>query len=302
MLPLSLLQELEGLDADLVGFAFDAFGTMFKSHATTYLPIYSELLAEVVETTSHPDCVMHDRALALFLIDDVFEFCGDGAADPETGELYIARYMPILLRAAMEDSEELRQASLYGLGVLAETCPLSFPPYVGDALKAICFAIDNPTNGRRSTVEDNAATALGKFLLNIYSAAVPPAEGLPPRDDIMVKFLLSMPLRLDYDEAKVAAHMLCTMLDNRDVHLLGDINGNPDGVDVPRLTHALSVLAYSIRAPNVTSEYLSARILKTLLGVKGALPAQALAEVWSSLKDEDRATLTDLMSAPTTTA
>lgn len=266
---------------------------MFRAHRLAYLPLYTRLLAEITTTMSHPECLLADRSFAVFLIDDVLEFCGDDAIDSRVGVHYAAEYLPVLLRDVGEKNEMLRQSALFGLGGFAENCHATALPHLPALVGALMGALDAPIASHRTSVEDNAVTALGKVIMNLYSDPASAATGAPPRNDVVARFLAELPLKRDHDEAKVALDMLCTLMERGDVDIFGAVAAGD--ADLPRISHALHVLADAVRDLNVRSDALEARVAALLATLRASLPGDVLGAAWAAASDVDRATLTEVM-------
>jgi hypothetical protein len=291
---LALLQELENLDARLMSLCIDVITALFSGHRLIFLPVYTQHLAEIASFSYHEKCVEHDRTMALYLMVDVLEFCGDEGIDTRTGAPYANEYGPLLVNAIMADKPARRQAALYGVGEFVVNCPSLSTPHLKDILEGLFFAADNPVGEEFSTVEDNAVTALGKVIMAVYNnpAYTLPAD-LQSREEAMNRFLVHLPLTSDHEEAKVSVHMLCTLLQNRDP----DVFGGVEGVNVAKLTHCLHVFGAALQDRNVATEFLQGRIAETLSSLRGSISQSVLSEVWATLTEADRATLASSLGA-----
>ena len=286
---------MDNEDAQLSFFVIEALGVILSSHDVHYLPIFAAKIAPLIADWTHPACIPADRKLGIFLIDDLLEHVGLRAVDPSTGLHYASTYLPVLARCATDVHAETRQAALYGIGAAAESVGAAMAPYLGLCVAALVDALSAVSSGKRkrSEVEDNAVTALGKVIIHQYDAGsgAPVYAGAtsacPHRQDLVNAFLLGMPCLADRDEARVAVQMLCSFLDHRDPALLGG-----GGADViPRLTHAVHIFAVTLGDKLVCTPLIRRRVLASLSALNTALPAQTLALVWGALPDADRAAI-----------
>jgi len=289
------MRELENEDAMLVHFAFEVLSNVVRAHRTLYLPVYSGLIAQIVRDMCHPEVLPQDRRLAVFLYDDLLEYCGEEAVDLLTGRHIAEEALPVLLRCAREENEHVRQGSVYGLGVAAENCPVASAAYLGSIFEELNYAVEHPI-ATRDTVEDTAVAAIGKYVMRIYPAAaagaLPASAAIPPRSDVVTAFLLGLPCVHDRVEARTAVSILCALLTAVDA----DVVGTPDAVDLSRATHALHVLAVSFADPLTNTDDLTATMYGALATLKEKLPGEVLGALWGNLAADDQKALQVLMA------
>ncbi|KAG6520920.1 hypothetical protein ZIOFF_017984 [Zingiber officinale] len=78
---------------------------------------------------------------------------------------YYDTYLPFLLEACNDDTADVRQAAVYGVGVCAEFGSSVFRPLVGEALFSLNNVIGHPDALQSDNVMayDNVVSALGKI-------------------------------------------------------------------------------------------------------------------------------------------
>jgi importin-5 len=87
---------------------------------------------------------------------------------------HVERLVPLLLAGCDDRAEDIRQCSVYGLGLLAEHVPQAFGAVLPQALERIMKIIAHPEARGKDieSVTDNAVSALGKALEH-HAAAMP---------------------------------------------------------------------------------------------------------------------------------
>lgn len=58
----------------------EVLGSIFKTHGEAFIPVFSELWMEKIVQLSQPQCIATDRKFAAYVICDLLEYCGEGAA------------------------------------------------------------------------------------------------------------------------------------------------------------------------------------------------------------------------------
>lgn len=130
---------------------------------------------------------------------------------------FVAQGTPVLLRYATDQSAEVRQAAVYGLGVLAEHARAAFTDDQCRQACAVLLALVRAENARHEDEEqatDNAVSALGKALLHRTDAI----SSDPTLLDTWINYL---PVVGDISEANVVHAQFCTLLETCGAMLLG---------------------------------------------------------------------------------
>lgn len=273
-----LLEEENEQEEEVFEQVGECLGSLIKIFKTSFLMYFEELIPYITPMLGKertPD----ERRVAICVFDDVAEQCGDAAIK------YYSTFLPVLLEGCNDGSADVRQASVYGIGVCAEFGGAAFKPLVGDALARLNATISQPTSRSAENImaTDNAVSALGKICEhqrdNIDGATVVPA------------WLGCLPLKGDLVEAKIVHEQLCKMVERSDPFLLGPNN--------QYLSKIISVFAEVLSAgTELAAEQTAARMVRLLKQLQQTLHPDALAATWSVLDPQQQATLQSILAAP----
>jgi len=236
----------------LISNVVECVGTLMKAHHSAYLPVFEEQMAQITMAMMQPSAIDSDRSAALCVFDDLIEHCSaDGGA-----ERYIASLLPFYLQYSQDANTEVRQAAVYGIGVLAEFGKA----FLGEAEQQQCaqamlqvvehaeaWSEDN------ATASDNAVSALGKLCKlsdNIAAAAFP-------------RWLKQLPLSADKSEAILVHGQLAAFVEASNVHLLGAAH--------ERLPEIIIVFGQILGTDSIDDE-LTTRVVHLLKQVHQGLP------------------------------
>jgi len=236
----------------LISNVVECVGTFMKAHHSAYLPIFEEQMAQIVMAMLQPSAIDSDRSAALCVFDDLIEHCSvDGGA-----ERYIASLLPFYLQYSQDANTEVRQAAVYGIGVLAEFGKA----FLGEAEQQQCAqamiqVMEAPEAWfeDNATASDNAVSALGKLCKlsdNIAAAAFP-------------RWLKVLPLSADKSEAILVHGQLAAFVEASNVHLLG--------AQHERLPEIIIVFG-QILGTDAIDEELTTRVVHLLKQVHQGLP------------------------------
>lgn len=152
-----------------------------------------------------------DRVAALCVFDDLIEHCSEGGGVTQ----YANSLLPFFSQYALDESVEVRQAAVYGLGVLAQH---DDGQAFGDAqqqaaAQVLLQVVEAPTafDEDNASASDNAVAALGKLCKRsptIATAALP-------------RWLKTLPLQADKEEARAVHLMLVELVEQSNTALLG---------------------------------------------------------------------------------
>ena len=151
-----LAGDLEWED-ELLTSIIDANGWLLKLHKENFLPVLQKLLLEpIAAMLGHG---LHQfRCAAVCVVDDIIEFIG------EAGWPLLPQLLPALVEACQdEESEGVRQAAAYGIGIAARSAGPSFGPFVLPALQALgaMVTMDGAREEDNARSTDNAVQAIG---------------------------------------------------------------------------------------------------------------------------------------------
>lgn len=195
----------------LVQTIVESAGALFKVYHSAVLPLFDQLLLPSCQAMLQPTAISSDRVAALCVFDDIIEHCSaDGGS---------SRYVPVLFPAfvqyAGDESAEVRQAAVYGLGVLAEHGPND---QFDDAMQQqacmrLLATVEHPEaySEDNASASDNAVSALGKLCQRSPTIA---AAAMP-------RWLARLPLQADREEARTVHGKLIELCEATNTHLLG---------------------------------------------------------------------------------
>ena len=267
---------------------FDQFaecvGSLLRSLKGPVLPTIEPLLAQYVAPMLAPDRSPEERRIAVCVFDDVFEHASENGASLRYLDAFVG---PCLAGCDYADAD-VRQASVYGVGVMAAAVGQAFAPHVPGALAALARVIQAPDarSDENLNATENAISALGK-LCESQRAAIPQAEQVVPQ------WLSCLPLREDTVEARVVHAQLVRMLEAGDPHLLG-ANNEHLGKVVKVFAVAMPTAALSEKLQLCTVE--TREKMKSILAQMQSAMGDALGAALASLAPEEQAALQQAMA------
>ncbi|CAN8300728.1 unnamed protein product [Cochlearia groenlandica] len=271
-----LIKEENEQEEEIFNQVGEILGTLVKTFKASFLPFFDELSSYLTPMWGK-DKTAEERRIAICIFDDVAEHCREAAFK------YYDACLPFVLEACNDESPDVRQAAVYGLGVCAEFGGSVFKPLVGEALSRLNVVIQHP-NARQSenaTVYDNAVSAVGK-ICQFHRDSIDSSQVLPA-------WLNCLPLNSDVIEAKVVHDQLCSMVERQDVDLLG-----PNNQYLPKIS---TVFAEVLTGKDVVTEETAVRMINILRQLQQTLPPSALASTWSSLRPEQQLALQSMLSS-----
>ncbi|XP_047316709.1 importin-5-like [Impatiens glandulifera] len=255
----------------------EILGTLIKTFKASFLPMFDELSSYLTPMWGK-DKTVEERRIAICIFDDVAEHCRDAALK------YYETYLPFLLEACNDENADVRQASVYGLGVCAEFGGPAFRPLVGEALSRLNRVIADPNALKSENVMayDNAVSALGK-ICQFHRESINSSQVLPA-------WLNCLPIKGDLLEAKVVHDQLCSMVERSDTELLG-----PNNQYLPKI---VTVFAEVLCAgKDLATEQTASRMINLLRQLQQTLPPATLASTWSSLHPQQQLALQSILSS-----
>ena len=92
----------------------ELLGGLFKTHKEQSLPFVQYFFTDMMAPFLDPNAAYIDHKFAIFVIDDIIEFLGESLAITQWPYLADA-----IMKHALSPDEVCRQASVYGIGILA---------------------------------------------------------------------------------------------------------------------------------------------------------------------------------------
>lgn len=234
----------------------DCISSLFKVYKSGFLPTFQKSLQQLFTGMMAPASVSNDRATALCVFDDIIEHCSaDGANDGYVGELCKA-----LQKYSTDDNAEVRQAAVYGVGLVAQhvRAEIFDESMAQEAAQTMSMVLNEAySRGTQdddsASATDNAVSALGKLCKRSETIA---QVALP-------KWLAMLPLRTDIQEARLVHQTLVEFVESSSSHLLGASH--------ERLPQVICVLG-QIYLTQLVEDALNPRIAYLLQQVSHGLP------------------------------
>lgn len=189
----------------------DLMGALFISHKDMTLPLVQYIKANLLPKVFDPSVSYIMNKFGLFLIDNMIEFLGLEMIPDEWPQ-----FTQVLVQYSVSTRAELRQAAVYGIGVLAEKSKEKFALVSELCLKALYSCIQIKKENTRKDdyyyARDNAVSALGK-IIKCQSQNVNLKE--------TIQFWLSqLPLKHDKLEARLQHELLVDIILESDANLI----------------------------------------------------------------------------------
>ncbi|GMF63768.1 unnamed protein product [Phytophthora fragariaefolia] len=262
----------------------ECIGTLAKTHGAAFFPVFMTLLWDKVSALAGPGCLVEDRRLALFVVDDVLEHCGG----PAMRQLDV--FLPVLESSLREVTEPaLVQAAAFGVGVCASQGGDAFAPHAEKCLQLLHSVVAYPrahSTSEQRNATDNAVAALGKFC-EFQGSAVDAATLFP-------QWLELLPLRGDLEESLAVSRRLCRYVNDRhplvlgapDYRHLGKVVTVFAAVGEDKFLRKMSKAVGTKEAPALRQELSS-----TLAGLRATVPETIMGQAWASLNAPQQASL-----------
>jgi HEAT repeat protein len=198
-------------DENLISTLVECLGTLFKVYGSPLLPLFQAQLQPIVQAMLQPTAAEPDRVAALCVFDDIIEHCSaDGGATE-----YARTLLPAYLQYARDPKPEVRQAAVYGLGVLA-ACDNGAAFGAAQQQQAAqvlieVFEAEQAFDEDNASASDNAVSALGKLCARTPEIG---AVGWP-------RWLNVLPIRADKEEAWKVHQQLVQLVEASNTAVMG---------------------------------------------------------------------------------
>lgn len=220
---LALIKEENSNEFDLQIAAAELMGGLFKTHKAFVGPLVQRLRSEII-----PACFaateQKRQKFALFVLDDMIEHLGPGYFSPEDFQTIVQA----VCQFAGHTSAALRQASAYGIGVIATNSGDAFQTCSEMCLQSLKKGIDFPITpkiqGKKEKMtmyhhaRDNAIASIGK-IIKFQTGLV---QGNPQLQGNLVTYWLgNLPITHDTEEAVAQFDFLSDLLAEQTAFILG---------------------------------------------------------------------------------
>jgi len=278
------LQDEQAAEDEVFDQFAECVGSLLRSLNAPVLPLIEPLLAQYVAPMLSPDRSPEERRIAVCVFDDVFEHASAGGASLR----YLDGFVGPCFAGCDDPDCDVRQASVYGVGVMAAAVGTHFANHVPRALQALAKVIQAPDARSEENLNatENAVSALGK-LCEFQRNAIPGAEQVVPQ------WLSCLPLTEDCVEARVVHAQLVRMLEGGDPHLMGQ-NNEHLGKVVKVFAVAMPTANLSEKLQLCTPETCSK--MKALLAQMQSGMAEQLGNAFAQLAPEEQAALRGAMA------
>jgi HEAT repeat protein len=240
-------------DENLISTLVECLGTLFKVYGSPLLPLFQAQLQPIVQAMLQPTAAEPDRVAALCVFDDIIEHCSaDGGATE-----YARTLLPAYLQYARDPKPEVRQAAVYGLGVLA-ACDNGAAFGAAQQQQAAqvlieVFEAEQAFDEDNASASDNAVSALGKLCARTPEIG---AVGWP-------RWLNVLPIRADKEEAWKVHQQLVQLVEASNTAVMG--------ASMERLPDIICVFG-EILGTDLIEPGLELRITHLLKQVRDGLP------------------------------
>lgn len=210
---LEALEEENQAEEELFDQVATCLGTFLKKFGDTVLPYVETIMPQIAPLLDKGRSA-EERRIAVCVVDDLLDHSPAGRAK------HAQQVYPILLEACGAADPDLRQCSVYGLGVLAAKAPELFKPIAAETLSRVMSIVQHPQakEDENEMATDNAVSTLGKILE--FHADVTDSSL------VAAAWLGALPLTGDFMEAQLQHELLVRLLEARDVRVLGQGNVN----------------------------------------------------------------------------
>ncbi|KAG1673229.1 hypothetical protein FOA52_013109 [Chlamydomonas sp. UWO 241] len=207
---LEALEEENQQEEELFDQVATCLGTFLKKFNDAVLPLVERIMPQIaplLEKTRSNE----ERRIAVCVVDDLLEHSPAGRVK------YAGQVVPVLLEACGADDPDLRQCSVYGLGVLASKSPELFKPIAQETLKRVLAIVQHPgaKEDENEMATDNAVSTLGK-ILEYHSDVIDSAA-------VAAAWLAALPLTADHVEAQGQHALLMRLLEAREPNVSSNL-------------------------------------------------------------------------------
>jgi len=280
------LKEEQAAEDEVFDQFAECIGSLLRAFHSAILPALEPLLAEYVAPMLAPGKSPEERRIAICVFDDVMEHASDGGASLK----YLDGFVGPVLAGCTDADCDVRQASVYGVGVMAQQLGPNFTKHVPGALQALARVIQAPDAKDEDNINatENAISSLGK-LCEFQRGAIPGPESVLPQ------WLSFLPLLEDKVEARLVHDQLVRMLEAGDPHLLG-----PNQEHLGKVVHVFATVMPTAAAGGEKTQLCTpecaAKMKGLLMQMQTNLPPDALARAWGGLNAEQQLALQAAMA------
>lgn len=195
----------------------NVFGILFETHKQDSLGMFQHILNNHIGVSFNNDQHIKTIHYGIFLVDDSLEHIGE-FLNPQT----ITTFLKLLLKYSLHEKLEIRQSSIFGIGLIAELLKENFKPYFDEVVAIVTKAVDIPKAENDlmrgyMACKENAVSTFGKILTISWNQL--DQEKL----QVMVNYWINhLPILNDHKEAIIQHQSLMQALVNNYNVILGN--------------------------------------------------------------------------------
>jgi hypothetical protein len=207
------------LEQNLLTQLVDSVGYILKVTKEHFFPIFENVVFPVLSPYLQDEYDIRARLSAICLFDDAVEHCGSEAANKFASHLAAAAIIG-LDDTTNKGDEDLKSASIYGIAQISrKTNGDTLRPGAMRIVQQLVALINRPKEeSENHVIYENAMSCLASLIL--IGNAPFRTSGFVKHEDFVNRFLSSLPLREDVDEAKFCHSELCRLLETGQVNLI----------------------------------------------------------------------------------
>ncbi|CAH0556676.1 unnamed protein product [Brassicogethes aeneus] len=216
------LEDEESDDTYILSKIADVLHSLFITYRENFLPMFDQILNHFVQLLQ-PERNWADRQWGICVFDDVIEFAGPACVKYEQ---FFLQPFAVYVK---DKTCEVRQATAYGWGVLAQFGGERFAPELAKILPLLVEVITaaDSKDPRNINATENAVSAVTKIMKYNRSAI--------NLDEVMPLWFSWLPVIEDADEAPHVYGYLCDLIEANNLHILGANNEN-----IPRIINIIA--------------------------------------------------------------
>eukprot|EP01091_Cochliopodium_minus_P017432 TRINITY_DN6828_c0_g1_i1.p1 TRINITY_DN6828_c0_g1~~TRINITY_DN6828_c0_g1_i1.p1 ORF type:complete len:1109 (-),score=350.97 TRINITY_DN6828_c0_g1_i1:38-3364(-) len=213
-----LIEDENKAEEDLLTSLTEWNGSIIKHHGVPWFQLIANQVSPMMKKMFEEDSLMTDKISGVCLFDDFLEY-----ASPTSHplfDMFFSQFFPL----CASENDALRQACVYGIGILAQKAEQKFSPYVTQALNVLVQIINAPQSRDIKNVypTENAIAAVGKFLL-YRSKEI-------ENEKVMSAYVSFLPVMEDKIESKVTYDQLCIFIEKQHPNIWGNNFSNANKI------------------------------------------------------------------------
>ncbi|EEB10904.1 Importin beta-3, putative [Pediculus humanus corporis] len=207
------LEDEDCQDVHLLSKVADVLHSLFAAYKAAFYPYFDQIVGHFVKLLA-PERSWADHQWALCVLDDTIEYGGPSCVK------YQAYFLPAILSYIQDQSPDVRQAAVYGCGVLGQFGGASFAGFCAEALPRLVEVINDAESRSKENINptENAISAVTKILKHNSSSI--------NVDEVLPHWLSWLPVWEDLDESPHVYGYLCDLIQSNHPVVLGNNNSN----------------------------------------------------------------------------